>query len=210
MAQKDLKTTADSRTFARERRREQLIHATIKCIAKRGISATTLADVTKEAGLSQGIINLHFKSKNKLLLETLKYLIEEYHLTWQKKIKKPGLAPAAKLKALIDMNFSRAIADRNKLAVWFAFWGETKSHSTYLRTCAKYDQLFTDTEAELFAEIISEGGYRNLDAHVLATTLDALIDGLWLDILLLPNEMNHSQAKENVINLLHCILPDHF
>ena len=210
MAQSERKASTNSRTVSKERRRVQLIHATIKCIAKRGISATTLADVTKEAGLSQGIINLHFQSKDKLLLETLKYLIEEYHLNWTKKLEKSGQSPAEKLTALIDLDFSRAIADRNKLAVWFAFWGETKSHSTYMKTCARYDQLFSDTEAELFEEIIREGNYKNLDAHVLATTLDALIDGLWLDILLLPNEVNRSQAKGKVMNLLHSILPEHF
>jgi len=210
MAQTDQKLATTNRAVAKERRREQLIHATIKCIARRGISTTTLADVTKEAGLSLGIINLHFQSKDKLLLDTLKYLIDEYHLNWRKKLETSGTSPAEKLTALIDLDFSKAIADRNKLAVWFAFWGETKSHSTYLKTCARYDQLFTDTEAELFQEIIREGNYNNLDAHVLATTLDALIDGLWLDILLLPNEVTRTQAKENVMNLLHCILPGHF
>jgi len=210
MATTDEKAATSNRAVAKERRREQLIHATIKCIAKRGISATTLADVTREAGLSLGIINLHFQSKDRLLLDTLKYLVEEYQRGWRKRLETPGLSAAEKLTALIDLDFSKAIADRNKLAVWFAFWGETKSHSTYLKTCARYDQLYTDTEAELFKEIIREGNYKNLDADVLATTLDALIDGLWLDILLLPNEVNRSQAKQKVMSLLHCILPEHF
>ena len=66
------------RTASKEARRQQLIEATIKCISKRGIGSTTLGDVAKEAGLSQGIVNLHFKSKDNLFNETLRYLVEEY------------------------------------------------------------------------------------------------------------------------------------
>ena len=60
------KTAPNSRAVAKERRREQLIKATINCIAKRGIAGTTMADVTNDAGLSSGIVNLHFQSKDKL------------------------------------------------------------------------------------------------------------------------------------------------
>lgn len=62
-----------------EIRREQLINATMKSIARNGLSGTTMAEVTREAGLSLGIANLHFKSKEKLLIETLKHMTGEYH-----------------------------------------------------------------------------------------------------------------------------------
>jgi TetR/AcrR family transcriptional repressor of bet genes len=210
MAQPAAKVAPKSRVAAKERRREQLIKATINCVAKRGFASTTLSEVTKEAGLSLGIINLHFQSKDKLLLETLKYLINEYHVNWNKALNNAGPTPAEKLSALVELDFSKLIADRKKLAVWFAFWGETRSHSTYLKTCAEFDQLYTDTETELMAEIIREGKYKNLEPEVLATTLDAITDGRWLDMLLFPNEVDRSQGKATVINYLHTIFPNHF
>ena len=57
------------RTASREKRRQQLIDATVACIARKGMGSTTLGDVAKEAGLSQGIVNLHFESKENLLNE---------------------------------------------------------------------------------------------------------------------------------------------
>ena len=39
------------RTLAKERRRQQLIESTIKCISRKGLGNTTLADVAREAGL---------------------------------------------------------------------------------------------------------------------------------------------------------------
>jgi AcrR family transcriptional regulator len=83
----------------KEKRREQLIKATIKCVARSGLVGTTMADVTQQAGLSIGIVNLHFQSKEKLLIETLRYVAEEYRLTWKK-----ALADALP-DVLIDLDF---------------------------------------------------------------------------------------------------------
>ena len=210
MAQAKPGIVPDSRTLAKQRRREQLIKATINCVAKRGFSATTMADITREAGLSLGIVNLHFKSKEKLLLETLKYLAEEYRHHWEKTLEKSGPAPADKLAALVQLDFSKAICDRKKLAVWFAFWGETRSRPIYMKTCAEYDRHYVKVEADLFAEILRDGASKQHDPQILATTLDAITDGLWLDMLLTPKEINRYQARALVMNYLHTVLPGYF
>ena len=203
-------TVPDTRAQAKQRRREQLIKATINCVAKRGFSATTMADITTEAGLSLGIVNLHFKSKEKLLLETLKYLSEEYRQHWEKTLEQAGPEPARKLAALVELDFSKAICERKKLAVWFAFWGETRSHPIYMRTCAEYDRHYVQVETELFAEMLRADDSKRHDPHVLATTLDALIDGLWLDMLLTPKLMDRKQARDLTLNYLHSALPGYF
>ncbi|MBT6106092.1 MAG: TetR family transcriptional regulator, partial [Porticoccaceae bacterium] len=51
------KHSASKRSVSAQARRKQLIMATIKCIAQKGLSALTMADITTEAGLSQGIVN---------------------------------------------------------------------------------------------------------------------------------------------------------
>ena len=51
------------RKASKETRRQQLIEATIDSLAKRGYSETTMADVADGAGLSRGIVNFHFESK---------------------------------------------------------------------------------------------------------------------------------------------------
>ena len=78
MAAANAKPNDTPRSMSKQARRKQLIQATIKCIAKNGLSSTTMADVTQQAGLSMGIINLHFQSKEKLLIETLQYISDEY------------------------------------------------------------------------------------------------------------------------------------
>ena len=41
----------------------RLISSTIKNLSKKGINDLTMNDVSQGAGLSQGIVNFHFKSK---------------------------------------------------------------------------------------------------------------------------------------------------
>jgi TetR/AcrR family transcriptional repressor of bet genes len=118
------------RAIAKARRRQQLIDATIKCISKKGLGSTTLADVAKEAGLSQGIVNLHFDSKDNLLAETLKFLAEEYDQQFMRTLADAPASPASRLLALMQMCLKPAVCDRRKLAVWFAFWGEVKAVPT--------------------------------------------------------------------------------
>ena len=60
----------------------KLISSAIKSISEKGIKETTMSDVSQGAGLSQGIVNFHFKSKELLLIETLKFISNEYlHLS---------------------------------------------------------------------------------------------------------------------------------
>ena len=59
------------RTAAKEVRQQQLIRATLNAVAKKGFAETTMADVAREAHLSQGIINLHFRSKDNEPMKTL-------------------------------------------------------------------------------------------------------------------------------------------
>ena len=208
--QKENESASYNRTLAKERRREQLIKATINCVAKRGFSATTMADITKEAGLSLGIVNLHFKSKEKLLLETLKYLSEEYRDHWKRALEQAGPTPADKLTALVDLDFSKAICDRKKLAVWFAFWGEARSRPIYMKTCAEYDNHYVEVVTELFAEILRDDDRYRHDPQILARTLFALVYGLWLDMLVMSKELSRQQAKVVVVSYLHSVLPDYF
>ena len=61
----------------KEIRRKQLIDATIRAIGRFGYTSTTLTHVAGEAGLSPGIVNFYFKSKDQLLLATLEQIAEE-------------------------------------------------------------------------------------------------------------------------------------
>ncbi|MCW8927080.1 MAG: TetR/AcrR family transcriptional regulator, partial [Xanthomonadales bacterium] len=147
------------RTAPKEQRQVQLIKATIRSIAKHGLSVTTMATVAREAKLSQGIINLHFQSKERLLEETLRYIVGEYREAWHKARDSGEMLAADRLEALAGVDFDKRICQRNKLAVWFAFWGETRSRSTYRKICTQSSREYKQDLTDLCEEIIQQGSY---------------------------------------------------
>jgi AcrR family transcriptional regulator len=52
----------------RSARREQILRATWRCVAREGFHKTTMADVIAESGLSAGAVYGYFKSKDQILV----------------------------------------------------------------------------------------------------------------------------------------------
>jgi TetR/AcrR family transcriptional repressor of bet genes len=198
------------RADAKEARREQLIKATMKCIARSGLSSTTMAEITQEAGLSLGIVNLHFQSKENLLQETLRHVSEEYIEGWEKVGHNGKLSNAEKLQGCIDFDFGTKICTRNKLAVWYAFWGESKARPTYQKICSAHDEQADKTLRDICQGLIDEGGYDDRDAEQVVHTYTAMVTGLSLDILIAPKAMNRHQAKQMCHNYFVAVFPRHF
>ena len=203
-------TAQNRRTATRERRRAQLIDATMACIARKGIGSMTLADVAREAGLSQGIVNLHFDSKDNLLRETLSALADDYRERFDRALERAGPDPAAALRALMLLDISRAICQPKKLAVWFAFYGEVKSRPTYRRICSELDRYYDEVVTGLCQALIDHGGIEGLDARAAAEALTSMTNGLWLSCLVSPQDWDRELAAEAVMSYLRNVFPGHY
>ena len=64
---------------------------------------------------------------------------------------------AEKLAALLSVDFDKRICQRNKLAVWFAFWGESRSRLTYRKIYAERAREYKQLLTGLCEEIIKQG-----------------------------------------------------
>lgn len=209
-ARRQLATVQKRRTAPPEERREQLILATIRSVADRGLADTTIATVAQEAGLSQGIVNLHFRSKDGLLTETLRYLADEYRSACQAAAAAGEISPVKGLLAMVELDFRRNICSRDKLAVWFAFWGERRFRPTYRRICAERDRSYDDMVRVICARLCEEGGYHDVEPALVADALSALTDGLWLDLLVRPDSMSRERAHHIALSYLADVFPRHF
>lgn len=198
------------RTASRAARTQQLIDAAMQTIAVHGLSGTTTALLTERAGMSAGIINLHFGSKDALLAATLERLITEHRARWIAALKDPGLDPAARLWALMEAHFAPEICSPVKIAVWFAFFGEKTHRDTYRRLCEGFDTERGDFMDACCERLVAEGGYRVSDPERLSHLIESTADGLWLDMLLYPEEMDVTNARNQMRTLLHHLFPQHF
>jgi len=186
------------------------MEATIDCIAASGFADLTLADVAKAAGLSVGIVNFYFRSKDVLLIETLRHLVTDYIQQTTENIRNAGPGAAAQIEAMIESDFHRAVANRKKVTVWYAFWGETRWRPEFLKICQQLSDSFHEETRDTFARLVTEGSYTNVDADLVARGFDAMIDGLWLDMLINPKAVDRDGAKQVVRTYLAGIFPNEF
>ncbi|MCP3968833.1 MAG: TetR family transcriptional regulator [Rhodobacteraceae bacterium] len=198
------------RTASRQVRRQQLIDATVESIAKHGIAKTTMTTVTRTAGLSIGLANFHFSTKDNLFEETLRFLAEEHHEFWKKSYDKADLAPAGKLIAIVAAHFHPSICNRKKIAVWYGFFGEAGARASYRKLANEIDAERRDQTEDLCRQIIAEGCYENVDATDVAFMLEGLYDGFWLNILMYPGEFSRFDAMRRIEAYLAQMFPGHF
>lgn len=195
---------------SKEIRRKQLIDATMRAIGRYGYASLTLTHVAGEAGLSPGIVNFYFKSKDQLLIATLENIAEEYNGLWQGAIAKGKVSPAAGLEAIIDADFHAAICNPEKVSVWYAFWAEARNKSAYQTLVMGLEDGYLKETEQLCARIVAEGGYDGFDAHQVAVALNAMIDGLWFDCLMSPAKFDRQAAKRTCLGYLSAVFPAHF
>ena len=189
--------------------RQQLINATVDAIAVGGFADLTLSEVSRRAAVSRGLVNFHFDSKDQLLVETLAFLTNEYLQSWQWAVDRAGPGPAARLLALVRNDFHSKVCNRKKIAVWFAFRGEAKSRPTYIDVCTRADEAFDQTLTALCTRLVADGAY-SIDARRAATGLRAMIEGLWLEFLMSPQELTREEALAITGTFLTALFPRHF
>jgi TetR/AcrR family transcriptional regulator, transcriptional repressor of bet genes len=174
----------------RDRRRQAMIKATIAVIARHGVSGTTVGRVARKAGVSVGLMNFHFDSKERLLRETFRHLSEEYEEVWQKNLSAAAVDPQARLKTMIETNFDRRIFTPEKLAVWFTFWSDAQLRGRYRAAATRVERRYIKAiEAEVAALL-----HGSRSAADIARPLMAMIDGFWLQSLLYPRGFVRREA----------------
>lgn len=196
-----------SRKASKETRQQQLIEATIDSLAKRGYSDTTLANVADGAGLSRGIVNFHFESKEKLLVSTLQFMSDEYAAHWSNALEKAGPRPQDKIWSLVNADFDRRICTRRKLAAWCAFWGEAKSRPTYQALCSASDLNYQKTFVELCSELKADGRY-DYDPEPMALGICSMMEGLWFR-LMMNDGLTRERALAAAIEYVAAVFPGH-
>lgn len=196
-----------TRSEQKQQTRQRLIEATMAVIGSEGFSGVTMAKVAEKAGLSRGIGNFHFQSKEQLLLETLHALYTEFEDGWRSAVADAGDSPADQLKNLISATLKPPIADFKKIAVWLAYWGEAPSRKNYLKICADHDREWDAAVEKIFERMVDgEFNSRGMALAKIAQSLTAMMDGFWVEYLIAGDRY----SADDAIKACHAYLASFF
>lgn len=187
-----------------EVRREQIVQAAFRVATHEGLAQLTMRLVAAEAGLSNGLVFFHFKSKEALLLALLDWLLVSLFETWQVS---ENLSPAERLFAWLQFDFQDLSQDeqgRERLRLFLSYWPlathdpvideriqDALEHSR--QTLLPIVEAMIESEPRRFRHVTPEG----LVSVVLAMTQGSAMQSLL---------SNHRVDAEQILSAIRALL----
>jgi TetR/AcrR family transcriptional repressor of bet genes len=187
----------------KDKRRAQLIDANMECIARYGLTETTISHISETAGMSRGIINFYFTSKEHMMRETLSHLMQEQTTAWREALdKSSGKTPYERLEEGVKAIFSARLCTRKKLSVWAAFVAHAATHPTY-----RY--IFETETGRTRDEIAALAGMADplIDAPGFANGFICYIRGLRMELLIGDTGRTRQDLEKEALAFLSNIEP---
>jgi TetR/AcrR family transcriptional regulator, fatty acid metabolism regulator protein len=156
-----------------------LIRTTYRAISEKGSHRVSLQEIADRAGVSKGIILYHFKTKDRLMLQTMEWVLRLNAERIRKAIA-TETNPRQKVLAMIEEIFRSADANRR----FYLTYLDLLDHAARVAEFGKLNATFRSIVNALYADVIqsgvSEGVFTVENVDEAAYTLRAIVDGLFL------------------------------
>jgi TetR/AcrR family transcriptional regulator, transcriptional repressor of bet genes len=176
-----------------EQRQSMLIEATLRCLAEGSIDRLSVRTIAAEAGVSVGLINHHYASKEALIAAAYRRAADDLLAGLAAAVEKAPGDPRQRLAAFFRDSFSPRVLDPKLLKMWTAFWTmadrSSEVQAVHEATYAEYRALLE----RLLADLAGDAG-NGFDVRLAAIGLTALLDGLWLELCLNPRTFSPEEG----------------
>ena len=161
--------------------RDRLISATIEAVYRYGYSDATVARISEHADVSLGAIHHYFSSKEDLLVNTMRYLLEVMHKRVIEGTSQDA-APRAKLWAVIESVLGDEQSEDKITVVWLSFWVQAEYDEKLRRIRDLYNRRLYSNISSYLRQIFQEIGAKNIDERTRAGSfmLTAMMHGVWI------------------------------
>src|SRR5262245_3847821 len=137
-------------------RRAQILAASGQLVRRRGFTATRMADVAAELGLSAPLIVYHFGTKDELMAATLAAEVQGELSRLDAVVARP-VDPVAKMSRIVHLSLGPgSVAD---WALWIDAWGEGLRSDTMNRLLADLDRHWRDAIEHVVTEGVEQGAF---------------------------------------------------
>lgn len=175
-------------------RREGLIRATLQVVAEKGMQNATIADICSAAGVSRGLANHYFESKDHLLECAFRAMFAGLDAV-SSEAEAAETRPTRKLLAITYATFSNDFFNPTARAANLSFWSASLTSPSLSAINREVYAGYHQHAARLFADAAT-GRAIALDAHQAAVSLIGMIDGLWLGLALRIDQCTAAQAYQ--------------
>lgn len=155
-------------------RRIQLIEVTIDSLAEVGYVGSTLAQIASRADVSPGLVAHYFDDKDGLLEAAFRTLSRRLFEQMDARMRLAH-TPRGRIQAIIDTNLGPQEFTRRTGSAWLAFWGQVPHVHGLKRVQNAYQRRMVSNLRYALVRLLAVP-----EARSLASTIAAMIDGVWL------------------------------
>lgn len=182
-------------------RRDELMDAAIDVVGTEGLSGATMAVIASRAGMSTGLVNHYFESKEELMALAMRNLSNLFRQDVMNLLP-PNPTPEQRLKAIIDGSFLPQQFRGAKRGAWMQFMMASQTEP-------RIKHLYHLTGARFLSNI--KYAVRRLvpaeDVDDVSDGISALIDGFFWEIAGEPAERHLDDARRICWRVVTLLIP---
>jgi len=181
-------------------RRRQFLEATWRLIAERGYHVVRVSDIAEVCGTSTGTVHYYFPGKQDVLVEALKYCVEQAFTRQSAELK--GLRDSReRLLRLIELQLPTGHV-RDEWLIWLQFWNEAALRPELRPIHNEYYARWQDAVARIVRRGQSQGVFGDVDPESAALRFTALVDGLAIKLLTGAPGMTVERMRELLVDFV--------
>jgi AcrR family transcriptional regulator len=175
-----------------EQRREELLEAVWRVIARNGIEGATIRAIAKETGWSTGVLAHYFGDKDDIIVSALRLAYERIAARWDAKLE--GLTGIDALYELVIDNLPLDDERELETKLLMNYWSRVIRGQDGSPPPRHRGPLLIDLLAQLVADAQEAGEIRTDESpEDIAERLLGLIDGFSLHALLNPERLSEAR-----------------
>ena len=184
--------------------RERILLAAYETILEDQISGTRLRKIAKKAGMAQGHLHYYFASKDELLLELARQIIQSFSEDRERLLEDTGKSAMEKILALLEYK-ADGIKDSDNDYVLFDFWIQSISNEE-IRKDINY-RHWRETIRSIVQSGVKSGEFNPKNAELIPSYVISLMEGAALQYLIDNDAFNleeyFQKAGEIIADLLN-------
>lgn len=162
-----------------ERKKSAILDATHTCIYKKGIAQVSMRSIAKEANVSQSVLHYYFKSKEDLLTEYIKTLLDRYIYDIERRYSQSD-PPEKKLEAVFDAGKAFCSRQKDLFVAFVDSWELAIRNPTMQKSFANLYETLAKSIEEIIEEGIQSGVFRDVRKDSLSVYIIGFVRGTGL------------------------------
>jgi AcrR family transcriptional regulator len=194
-------TQTQAATEQTQARRRAMLQAAAELITERGFGETRIADVAKRAGTSTGLVIYYFGTRDKLLVDALRFSEEAFYSQAAGLLEQTS-GIAQRLSAIVEWSCVPQLDGEvtGAWGLWLDVWATAFRHSEVAEGRLEQDHKWRELIERILREAIDAGEITlDVDARRFVLTFTTLLDGLATQVALRDPDVTPALAYDIAI-----------